>query len=600
MLRFYARLKKTGFGAEAAVFPADLIITPQSWSATDRGGNRQADLIASGSAESLASLSGWLGDRLEIYNGDGNLCWYGVLWDMEISIDRIVVTLSLDNIYNRVSVIYSVQLADGSEESRTTAWVQDANSINRYGKRELLYGLPSTFTNSAEDVRDQLLERFKTASPIINTQGQSMFSARLVGRGLWEKAGAVYFTNPDGLVEHQGESGMQSIGRYLTSTQISFGTLTPGGESDEIHIATGDFLPLAPDDTFTVSGATNGANNGTFNIQGMDASNQISKSGSWVAEATGATVKISWGDHISMDNIAMSFQTDTTWVCTHVAVKLRQVGNPSDSIRVGLYPDSGGVPGTVLTFNETLGSALFSELTWTEFAFATPVTLTAATTYYLQVRRTGAASLANGYEVAIDEDLGYADGAMLLYNGTSWVTRNPDADMPFRIIGEISSTEQLEKAIAAVDDFRQSLIQVDSLIPVRQYSVDDRMALDMMDELLDAGTSTGARLIAWVANDDTVIVNTVPAASLGTPNLVLGQDGRVRYPNGSPYVPGALLFGRYVDVDSLLLLEGVSLRASRGAALYIAESTYDAVSDTLTVSGEGALDPFKALTVRHG
>lgn len=584
----------------AAKLPEDLIITPQQWSATDRGGNRQADCIASGSAESLVMLCGWLGDRLEIHNELGDLLWHGIIWDMEISIDRIIITLSLDNIYNRASVIYAVQLPDGSEESVTTAWVEDTNSINRYGKRELLYGLPATFTNSAESVRDQLLERFKIASPTISTQGASEFGGRLSARGLWEKAGAVYFTNPDGLVEHQGESGTQAIGRHIISTAISFGTSTPGGEADEIHIATGDFLPLATGETFTISGATNGANNDTFTIAGMDASNQISISGTFTPEAAGASVRISWGDGISYDNLAMSFETDATWVCTHVAVKCRRVGNPSDSFRVGIYPDSAGVPGTVLTANETLGSALFSELTWTEFAFATPVTLTGGVTYYVGIRRTGSANLSDGYEVAIDEDLGYADGALQLYTGTSWVTRNPDADMPFRVIGEISSTEQLEKAIAVVDDFRQSLIQVDSLIPVRQYTIDDRMALDTIEEMLEAGTSTGERLIAWVANDDSVIISHPLPTGLGSPNLVLGQDGRVRYTNGSPYVPGALIFGRYVDIDSVLLLDGLSLRASRGSALYIAESTYDATNDILTVSGEGAVDPFTALTVKKG
>jgi hypothetical protein len=74
----------------------------------------------------------------------------------------------------------------------------------------------------------------------------------------------------------------------------------------------------------------------------------------------------------------------------------------------------------------------------------------------------------------------------------------------------------------------------------------------------------------------------------------------VRYGNGSPYPPGMLVYGRYADVDSILLLEGLGIRASRGAALYIAESSYDAVSDTLTIQSEGALDPWQALSVRRG
>lgn len=600
MQRFYVKLVKDGFGANAALLPADLVLTPQTWSASDRGGPKHAEIVAAGSAESLAALTGWLGDRVQIYGGDGTLLWHGVLWDIELSIDRVVVQLSLDVVYNRVAVIYPYQLADGSEESRTTAWAEDANSINRYGKRELLYGKPAQFTNAAEEVRDHLLERLKSAHPTISTQSESRFAARLSARGLWEKAGSVYFTNPDGLIEHRDESGSVHVGLHIVSDQISFGTSTPGGEADEIHIASGDFDPLAVGDTFTISGASNAGNNDTYTIASRDASNQIGISGSFVAEAAGADVKISVGAGVSQDNIAMEFEPATSWVCTHVAVKVRRVGSPSDSFRIGIYPDVSGSPGTVLTANETLGSALFSELTWTEFAFATPVTLSASTKYWVGIRRTGSANLSDGYEVALDENLGFADGVLRVYNGSSWVARDPDADMPFRVIGEISSTAQIAKCVDAVDDFRHTLVQVDSEIPVRQFAEDERTAMEEMNEMLDAGVASGERLIAYVANDDSVIVTTAPQSSFGTPNLVLGADGKLRYPNGGEYPPGMLIFGCYVDVDSLLLLDGLGIKASRGSATYVAESTYDANSGMLSIADEGALDPFAALTTRKG
>jgi len=600
MQRFRARLVKSGFGATAASLPPGMELVPLTWSASDRGGCKQATLSASGSGESLISLIGWLGDHVEIYNEAGDLVWWGVLWDLEISLGNVVMTLGLDNVYNRVAVIYPHINADGSVESRTTAWAEDANSIDRFGTRELLYGMPESWTSSAESVRDTLLARFAAASPIISTQAGVNYGARLAAMGVWHKAGAVYFTNLDGLVEHQGESGSFLIGRYLTSNQISFGTSTPGGEADEIHIATGDFDPLTTGDTFTISGATNGGNNGTFTIEGQDASNQIAISGTFVAEATGATVKISYGDGISYDNIAMSFETTSTWVCTHVAVKCRQVGSPSDSFRIGIYPDSAGVPGTVLTANETLGSALYTELTWTEFAFATPVTLTAGNTYYIGIRRTGSASLDDGYEIALDEDLGYADGTAQFYNGSSWVTRTPDADMPFRVIGEIDSTEQLEKALAVVDDFADVLMQVDSDIPVRQYTEDERTALEEMEEMLDAGTSDGDRLVAWVTPDGTVIVRAEEIAGYGDVPPMLGSDGRLKFGNGNYYPPGRLIFGQRIEMESLLMLDGMSVRGTRSRSVYVQSSEYDATTDILTIESEGALDPWKALTTRKG
>ncbi len=605
MQRFTARLVKSGWGATSARLPNDVEIVPQTWSASDRGGCKQATLSASGSGEGLMALTGWLGDRVEIYGDSGDLLWWGVLWDLEISLGNVVMTLSLEGVYNRVAVIYPHINADGSVESRTTAWAEDANSVARYGKRELLYGLPESWTSSAESVRDTLLARFAVAAPVISSQSGINYGARLSAMGIWHKAAAVYFTNLDGLVEHQGESGSFLIGRYLTSNQISFGTSTPGGlgtgsEADEVVIASGDFDPLTTGDTFTISGATNSANNGTFTVEHQDSNIQIAISGTFTPEAAGATVKISYGEGISYDNIAMSFETTSTWVCTHVAVKCRQVGSPSDSFRIGIYPDSSGVPGTVLTANETLGSALYTELTWTEFAFATPVTLTAGNTYYIGIRRTGSASLDDGYEVALDEDLGYADGTAQFYNGSSWVTRTPDADMPFRVIGEIDSTEQLEKALAVVDDFADVLMQVDSDIPVRQYSEDERSALEEMEEMLDAGTSDGDRLVAWVTSDGTVVVRAEEIAGYGDVPPMLGSDGRLKFGNGNYYPPGRLIFGQRIEMESLQLLAGMNVSSARSNSVYVSESTYEAATDILNIESLGALDPWRALTTRQG
>ena len=135
MERFSVLLKKTGFGAPSYTPPADLILTPIRWSASDRGGMRSCTVQASGSAQSLVYLVGWLGDRLEVYNEQGDLVWWGVLWDLEIAIGNVLYSSTLDSVYNRVAVIYPHQLGDGSVESRTTAWVEDEDSMERYGTR---------------------------------------------------------------------------------------------------------------------------------------------------------------------------------------------------------------------------------------------------------------------------------------------------------------------------------------------------------------------------------------------------------------------------------------------------------------------------------
>ena len=45
---------------------------------------------------------------------------------------------------------------------------------------------------------------------------------------------------------------------------------------------------------------------------------------------------------------------------------------------------------------------------------------------------------------------------------------------------------------------------------------------------------------------------------------------------------------------------GMGVRASRSSSVYVQSSTYEASTDILNIESEGALDPWKALTVRRG
>src|SRR4029434_10618413 len=160
MQRVSGELIRTGaYGDAALSLPGDLMLTPEMWSASDRGGCKEATITAAGSAESLAYLCGWLGDQVEIYNEMGDCVWWGDLWEIEVQLGNLVAQLSLDNIYNRIAVTYPIILSDGSEQSATTAWAEDTVSSDCYGERELLYGQPASLGLSAVVVRAQLLTR---------------------------------------------------------------------------------------------------------------------------------------------------------------------------------------------------------------------------------------------------------------------------------------------------------------------------------------------------------------------------------------------------------------------------------------------------------
>jgi hypothetical protein len=617
MQSFSVQLFRTGFyGASALSLPADLQITPETWSASDRGGCKEATMTAAGSAESLAYLCGWLGHQIEIYNEMGECVWWGDLWDIEVQLDAVSVHLSMDNLYNRIAVTYPHNLPDGTEESLTTDFVEDTISSDRYGKRELINGLPESLSLSATAYRDLLLSRFAQPDPNITTQGGGAGSARLTAQGSWYKASTIYFKNLDGLFEQTNASGTMTIGMYMTSNQITFGAATTpiAAETGEMTIGGGGtFAPLKPKDTITVSGSVvvgdeGKRNNDTYDIEKMDHPYQIGITGEFVSEAPGPTIKISWGDSVSQDNIAQGFQLPTSWTVTHIAIQIKRIGNPTDNFRIGLYPDSGGIPGTVLSAIEIVGSTLYTESTWMEWPLDVPLLLSASTTYYLNMRRTGSPSLTDGYEITIDDEAHYAGGTLRVYNGTTWVappTDNPNGtDMPFRLIGEIQSTELLAKALTAASGtggaFTNTLIFIQSNVMVRQYVEDVRAALDEINEMLDAGTSDGKRLVASVERDRSVVVDVQQEATYPSQNLLFGRDGKLHTATGSLLAPGVLVYGQYVDMESLMLFNSVGIRSPRGPSIYIQESSYDARSDSINLVSEGAITPFDAMKLRQG
>ncbi len=595
------------------ILPRDLQLTPQNWSASDRGGMKQASISASGSAESLAYLLSRLGDRVEIYNDMGDAVWWGTLWDLEITLGNVNVSMSLDDVYNRVAVIHPFRQEDGSEKSVTTAWIDDPDSIERFGVKELLYGMPVAFSDSAVIARDQILSRYAFPAPTISTQSNMDFGARLTAMGNWYKLDSVYFRNLNGSVEHQGGGTVQNIGRYIKSTGIGFaaGTGQTGKTgADDMWDTNGEFGALTVGDTITISGANNPVdpdaprNNGTYTVGQRTANYIETEEATFVDENPGPNIKVSYGDGIAMDNVAQKFYLaagQTEWYATHVAIKVRRTGTGAfDNFRIAIYDDNAGVPGGIMGANETPGSALSTELTWTEFPLDLPCYLLPGVPYWIGMRRTNyiVDNLTNGYEVAVDDALGYTPGNMLVYDGTSWVTRATDADMAFRVIGEITSTEQMVKALDHSAVFFQNLVQLDSAVPVRQYMSTENTALSVVGQMIDAGTNIGYRLISWVTFDNSVIIN-IPPLAAGN-NLILGQDGKIRYASGAFYPPGKLVFGQYVSMDSLLLLDSIGIRGARGAATYIQESQYDAALDRITVQGEGVTDPWAALKITKG
>lgn len=93
-----------------------------------------------------------------------------------------VYTAGLDDVFNRVKVLYTYTDYNGESISEETDWSEDADSVERYGYRELVHSESDLTAEAAETMRDRILS--ESAWPQLSVD---------VGRGAlrWKHGGVV-------------------------------------------------------------------------------------------------------------------------------------------------------------------------------------------------------------------------------------------------------------------------------------------------------------------------------------------------------------------------------------------------------------------------
>lgn len=583
------------------VFPKDVKLIPQRWSARDIGGPESASIKASGTEEGLRHLLSWLGDRAEIHNSAGTLVWWGVVTEIEIGIGGISITWTLDGVYNSVRVQYSERQADGTTISKQTTSANDAESQERYGLREIIYSMEDVGTLAeAEALRDRLLSNAKYPAPVIRTRTPSSAAeATLVCRGYWDLLDEQYYRNLTGYIEHTYSAGQRYLGAAYVTNTISFGTYAdPSGGEDDIKDSNNGLGGLGEGQIFTITGAAVAGNNGLWTVQTPGDTHIETVENGQQDEPAGATITITIGDQgwIAGVGQSLSWAPGENWDARKVMLRVQKVGNPSDnldlSISTGSYPGEG----SIIAVTSVPSSAVPTQMGWVEWTLPKGTILYGGTTYWIAMGRSGAASLVDYYIFDIDEDATYANGFGMYYTGGSYTTLGETFDVPFRIIAKADTTEVLKSVVTAgAPDIDNALILVDggSGQEVEIYTDIDRSRREYATQLLNMGTSSGERLLLTVNPNRTATIYTPPDSSIN--NLFLGTDGVIRYAGNSFFEPGQLIVGRWVDINQLPILPGVNRQA-----VYIERAEYNAVNGTLTLQSEGAIDPYQAVRLSRG
>lgn len=134
----------------------------------------------------------------------------------------------------------------------------------------------------------------------------------------------------------------------------------------------------------------------------------------------------------TQQQLAQAFQPSVTKPIARFEVSLSKNGSPTDNVQLGIYADNGGVPGALLGFadNQIAGSGLligFGNPTICDFDFAVGPVLTAGTTYWAILSRTGSLTGVNDYMIFTSDDNPdpYTRGDMYFYNGSTWALVGP-------------------------------------------------------------------------------------------------------------------------------------------------------------------------------
>lgn len=127
---------------------------------------------------------------------------------------------------------------------------------------------------------------------------------------------------------------------------------------------------------------------------------------------------------------AQTFKPSVSDNLAYLEFEVYKDGSPTDSLRLEIYSDNAGTAGTLLATSPTLISGAdlsASDFELIAFNFLNGPYLTAETTYWTILSRTGSLDDANFYRYGYGGGFGvdrYTRGESFYYDGGSWVTND--------------------------------------------------------------------------------------------------------------------------------------------------------------------------------
>jgi len=216
-----------------------------------------------GGKDAVKQLRQWLRYPVKIVAPTGSIVWWGYVHEVELQLGGLTVVASLDNLRNRVKVLYTAAVAGGG--ATDTGWLDDTLSEAEYGYKEHVESLGDASTAMATTLRSRLLDQGKYPKPKRSIAGNGDTQAVLRCRGWYQRLGWRYYQRVDGRVENVptgGSTVSQPIGWGLVSSSNV-------GTGDSAIFAVGDYLNyFSEGHRLVLTGCTDSTNNQTYTVAG--------------------------------------------------------------------------------------------------------------------------------------------------------------------------------------------------------------------------------------------------------------------------------------------------------------------------------------------
>lgn len=192
-------------------------------------GNGDGDLVSVQAALNL------IGTDVQINNDIGDPRWWGRVVAVTLNHGKMSMGVEIDGMANRIAVAYS----DYTGRRGTTAWIEDAASKGRFGRKELLLTLNDADQTAAESYAANMLNEIRRPVGVASFEHTSqgdLPGATLHCIGYFHLLDWIYYQYSGGVHEHALGGGEQNFGEGSGINRISQVITPPASATPFTHL----------------------------------------------------------------------------------------------------------------------------------------------------------------------------------------------------------------------------------------------------------------------------------------------------------------------------------------------------------------------------